>query len=181
MSNESDNLREERISLFRKVCKEHRIKVTPQRLEIFVEVMDASDHPSAEDIFTRVSRRMPTISLDTVYRTLTTFDQYGLISKVHFFEDKTRFDPNRDVHHHMVCNECKRVLDFYWPELDEADLPPQTEGWGRVDTKHLQVRGICAECLSSEQHERKSDNPREQAKEDSPNAGTMKDESPPYK
>ena len=150
MASAVTRLREKKIELFRKVCKKQGIKVTPQRLEIFLEVIDADDHPSAEDLFRRVRRRMPTISLDTVYRTLGTFDQQGLIAKIHFLEDKARFDPNTNHHHHVVCTKCKSVTDFYWPEIDAVGLPPQTEGWGRVDSKHVQLNGLCSKCLSGE-------------------------------
>lgn len=127
------------------------MKVTPQRLEIFLQMMAADDHPSAEDIFRRVRTRMPTISLDTVYRTLNSFDRQGLIAKVNFFEDRARFDPNTDHHHHLICSKCKSVMDFYWPDIDAFRLPPEIEGWGRVDGKHVQVRGVCAKCLSEQE------------------------------
>lgn len=148
MDSASKRVNENRIALFRETCKEQGIKVTPQRLQIFLDVMDADDHPSAEDVFRRVRRTMPTISLDTVYRTLSTFDKQGLIAKVHFFEDKARFDPNTDHHHHLVCTQCKSVMDFCWPQVDAMDLPSEAEEWGRVDGKIVQIRGLCSKCLS---------------------------------
>lgn len=143
------NFREEKIELFRRVCKERNIKVTPQRLEIFLVVVDAEDHPSAEDVLKRVRKKLPTVSLDTVYRTLSTFEQLGLIAKVSFLEGKTRFDPNTKHHHHLVCTKCKKVKDFAWHEIDEIKLPPEAEGWGEVKRKVVEVRGICSECLTS--------------------------------
>lgn len=148
MGTKTHRLREEKILRLKKICKDQGIKVTPQRLEIFLEVIDSEDHPSAEDVFRAVRARLPTISLDTVYRTLATFDRYGLISKVHFFEDRARFDPNTKHHHHMVCTQCKRVMDFQWPELEHTSLPAETEQWGHVHAKHLQVLGTCSECLA---------------------------------
>jgi Fur family peroxide stress response transcriptional regulator len=147
--------RESKIEILKRICKQHGIKVTPQRMEVFLEIIEASDHPSAEQVFKRVRTKLPTISLDTVYRTLSTFDQFGLISKVHFFEDKTRFDPNTTHHHHFICTVCKSVLDFRWPELDDANLPSETEGWGKANTKHLQIMGICSKCLSQGVNKRK--------------------------
>lgn len=85
---------EEEFIAFRKVCKEHGIKVTHQRLEIFREVIRDHDHPSAEDIYSRVKDRLPCISLDTVYRNLAAFESYGFIGRVQIV-DKIRFDPNR--------------------------------------------------------------------------------------
>jgi Fur family transcriptional regulator, peroxide stress response regulator len=144
-------LLQDRIRVFKQVCKENGIKVTPQRIEIFLEIVDALDHPSAEDIHRRVRTRLLTISLDTVYRTLSTFESCGLIARVQFLEDKTRFDPNVEHHHHIFCTECKSIKDFYWPELDDADLPVEVQKWGRAQKKHLQVRGICSKC-AQEKH-----------------------------
>lgn len=146
MDIETHSKSEDRIRLFKEVCKEQGIKVTPQRLEIFLETIKAEDHPSAEDIYERVRARMPTVSLDTVYRTLTTFDRLGIVAKVQFLEDKTRFDPNMKTHHHMICAQCKSIVDFYWSQFDKAELPSDVAGWGTVQNKLVQIRGICAEC-----------------------------------
>jgi Fur family peroxide stress response transcriptional regulator len=141
-----DHLSKEKIALFRTVCREQGIKVTPQRLEIFLEIVRARDHPSAEDVYTRVKTRLPTISLDTVYRTLATFERCGLVAKVQFLEDRLRFDPNLETHHHLFCSECKSILDFSWPDFDEAALPREVNEWGRPKTRHVHIRGICAAC-----------------------------------
>lgn len=138
--------RKEKIALFRKVCRENGIKGTPQRLEIFLEIMGAADHPSAEEIYERVRLRLPTVSLDTVYRTLTTLERCGLISRMRSLSERTRFDPNTEVHHHLVCRVCDSVRDFYWPEFDEMDLPPEVKDWGRIEVRHVRLTGTCAEC-----------------------------------
>ncbi len=138
--------RNQKIDMFRIVCKDHGIKVTPQRLEIFLEVIAANDHPSAEEIFRRVQKKLPTVSLDTVYRTLSTFDEQGLIAKVHFLDDKTRFDPNTQQHHHMICVKCGSIRDFAWPEIDAVSLPLEVEGWGKVSDRQVLVRGECSRC-----------------------------------
>ena len=154
MNNKNARLREDRIKRFREVCKAHGIKVTHQRLEIFFEVVDAKDHPSAEDIYHRVRSRMPTVSFDTVYRTLATLEQFGVIAKVQLLLDKTRFDPNMEIHHHVVCSECKAILDFYWPHFDDFDLPEEVRQWGDVSSKHIHVKGICADCKRKKQQYR---------------------------
>jgi len=136
---------EEEFNAFSKVCKEQGIKVTPQRLEIFREVMRAHDHPSAEDIYNRVKDRLPSISLDTVYRTLAAFESYGLVGRVPIV-DKTRFDSNRKVHHHLVCIVCKSLTDFYWAEFDQLEPPLDISVWGHTETRHVLIRGICSKC-----------------------------------
>lgn len=145
---QSHQATDDEFKLFRRVCKDQRIKVTPQRLEIFRAVIAANDHPSADDVYNRVKDRLPAISLDTVYRTLATFESGGIISRVSFCEDKTRFDPNRKSHHHLFCTVCRSLTDFYWTDFDNADLPPDIPEWGCPETKHVQIRGICSNCSS---------------------------------
>lgn len=142
-----DESKKDQIARFRKVCRENGIKGTPQRLEIFLEIMSATDHPAAEEIYERVRIRLPTVSLDTVYRTLTTFERCGLISRIRSMSDRTRFDPNTAVHHHLVCRVCDAVHDFYWKEFDEMELPQEALGWGSVETRHVRLTGTCAECI----------------------------------
>lgn len=138
--------RKEKILLFKKVCRENGMKGTPQRLEIFLEIMSAVDHPAAEEIYERVRVRLPTVSLDTVYRTLATLERCGLISRVRLLSDRTRFDPNISVHHHVVCRVCDSVRDFSWKEFDGTEIPREIKGWGSIDAKHVQMTGTCAKC-----------------------------------
>ncbi|MFH1037762.1 MAG: transcriptional repressor [PVC group bacterium] len=126
------------------------LKLTHQRLEIYRELMAAKDHPSAEDVFQRVRPRIPTVSLDTVYRTLDMFERIGVVAKVEVLDDRSRFDPNREPHHHLVCTVCRKVDDFPCPAVDSISPPPQAEIWGKIAGRHLELRGICNECLSKQ-------------------------------
>lgn len=64
---------------FRNRCREHGFKVTPQRVLIYQELVNSSDHPSPEVLFKRIREKAPDISLDTVYRALATFCNMGLV------------------------------------------------------------------------------------------------------
>jgi Fur family peroxide stress response transcriptional regulator len=145
--NTSDHDSKEQIDFFRKICNERGIKVTPQRLEIFLETVRSRDHPSAEDVYDRVKTRLPTISLDTVYRTLATFERCGLVVKVQFLEDRLRFDTNLEAHHHLFCTDCKNVVDFSWPEFDSLALPQEVAEWGLPESKQVSIRGKCRSCV----------------------------------
>ncbi len=131
---------------FRKVCREHRIKVTPQRLEIYRVALHSKEHPSAEDIYNTVRVKLPTISLDTVYRTLASLERWGLLFKVAVVDDKSRFDANVSPHHHIICTECNSVTDFWWPEFDNLELPVEVDSWGAMKTKAALMTGVCAGC-----------------------------------
>ena len=141
---------EEKTEKFKALCKEHGLKLTHQRLIIYNELASTTDHPSAEAIHKRVQTRIPTISLDTVYRTLSTFEQLGAAVRVHAFDDQGRFDADVAPHHHFVCHRCKAVLDFHWPAFDRAGLPGEAEQRGKIISRHAVVRGICRDCLAGE-------------------------------
>jgi Fur family peroxide stress response transcriptional regulator len=131
----------------KQICEEAGIKLTHQRLEIFKELMAATDHPSAEEVHRRLQERMPTVALDTVYRTLATFDELGIARKLHLANKRNLFDTNLAPHHHFICDRCRKVEDVYWPEFDRTDLPAEISGIGRVRLRHLELHGLCSACL----------------------------------
>ena len=63
----------------KQICDAAGIKLTHQRIEIFKELMAANDHPGAELIHQRLQKRLPTIAIDTIYRTLSTFEELGIV------------------------------------------------------------------------------------------------------
>jgi len=141
----------DKIKAAEEICRGLGLKLTHQRLEILRELAIAKDHPSAEDVYKRVKPKIPPISFDTVYRTLALFERSGVIARVHHLDDRTRYDPNTSKHHHMVCIKCKKIQDFTWPALDGMEAPEETEGWGKIQGKYLELRGICRECLGDEE------------------------------
>ena len=139
-----------KIGEFQKICRSNGLKLTHQRIQIFSELASSSEHPSAESIYKRLVSRYPSLSLDTVYRTLFTFEKLGIISKVQALDDRARFDGNPLPHHHMVCTKCKNIIDFYWPAFDDMQLPHETKKWGRVKSIQVELRGVCDSCLEAE-------------------------------
>lgn len=125
------------------------LKLTHQRLEIYGVLAASKDHPSAETIWERVRRRAPTVSLDTIYRTLGAFERHGLAQRIPIEGDQWRYDGDVSRHHHMACLRCRSIEDFAWPEFDAGGLPPVVESWGRVDDAQVIVRGECAKCCAT--------------------------------
>lgn len=143
------------IERFYDSCKEYGIKITNQRLEIYREIARALDHPSAEDIHHRVKKHIPMMSLDTVYRTLALFEKCGIISRVHPLDDRCRFDPNTDRHHHFICLRCKKVDDFYWPGFDRLHPPDEIASFGIAQSQSVEIHGICNNCLKDKKSTKK--------------------------
>ncbi len=134
------------VAHFRNVCREAGVKLTHQRLEIFQELAQSSDHPDAEQVYRNVRERMPTVSLDTIYRTLWLLNDLGLITTLGSPRERTRFDANLSRHHHFVCVKCGLTRDFYSDELDRLDLPESVKALGQVNTAQVEVRGMCTAC-----------------------------------
>ncbi|MCF6178935.1 MAG: transcriptional repressor [Geopsychrobacter sp.] len=139
----------QQLSAFEDACRKAGLRLTPQRLEIFRELAKAADHPSAETLHQRLVKGMPTLSLDTVYRTLGTFAGHGLIHKVQTVESQARFEVAQLLHHHLTCRNCKEIIDFHWQFIDEAVLPEEVHSWGRIERKNVVVYGTCHKCMKS--------------------------------
>ena len=99
---------EELISILRK----NGFKVTPQRLEICKELLSRDDHPTAEQVFDKVSKQHPTISMTTIYHTLDMLKKLNIISELGFSNQSTRYDPNTSVHVNVICQKCGKIWDY---------------------------------------------------------------------
>jgi Fur family peroxide stress response transcriptional regulator len=137
---------ERRMKRFEQVCRDAGTRLTHQRLEVFREVAQTGDHPDAETVYRRVRERLPTVSLDTVYRTLWLIADLGLINTLGPPRERTRFEANPRRHHHFVCVRCGLTRDFYGDAFDGLRLPAAVKAYGRVETTHVEARGICQAC-----------------------------------
>jgi Fur family peroxide stress response transcriptional regulator len=135
-----------RLEQFKAACMKAGVKLTHQRLEIFREIAGSTEHPDAEVVFRGVRARVPTVSLDTVYRTLWLLDGLGLITTLGPRRESVRFDPNREHHHHYVCVQCGLAKDFESADLNVLTIPAFVKKFGSVMATHVEVRGLCAGC-----------------------------------
>jgi Fur family peroxide stress response transcriptional regulator len=137
---------ERRLGQFKAVAREAGVKLTHQRLEIFRTVASSLDHPSAEAVYRAVQETTPTVSLDTVYRTLWLLTNLGLLNTLGPRQDSVRFDANVDNHHHYVCTRCGLVRDFESDDLAALKIPDSLNRFGQVVSAHVEIRGICDRC-----------------------------------
>ena len=142
---------ERRMMCFEQVCRSAGVKLTHQRMEIFREVAQNGDHPDAETVYRGVRKRIPTMSLDTVYRALGLLSDLGLVTTLGLPRERTRFDANLRRHHHFVCRRCGLTRDFYSDTLDELRLPRSVRAVGSVETTHVEARGVCRRCATKEE------------------------------
>jgi len=136
-----------RIGRFVETFSRIGMKVTHQRAEIFRETAGSDEHLDAEMIYQRVRKRVTGISRDTVYRTLATLEDEGLIRKAEALGGSARFDANLDQHHHFVCTVCGAVKDFRSEALDDLPIPDAAKALGSIESAQVHVRGVCAACI----------------------------------
>lgn len=93
------------------------LKITPQRIAVLEAMNSLTDHPTAECIIDYIRRNHPNIAVGTVYKTLETFVDKGIIKKVKTERDVMRYDSILEKHHHLYCIESDRIDDYYDPDL----------------------------------------------------------------
>ncbi|MBN1321926.1 MAG: transcriptional repressor [Thermoleophilia bacterium] len=135
----------ERQQEFSRALAADGLRLTHQRLEIIREIAASDDHPDAETVYRRVRERVPTISEDTVYRTLDVLVKRGLVTRV-LMPRATRFDPEGAAHPHFVCERCGRLLDVGIEALPALQVPGVLPGLGDVHSVHLELWGVCEAC-----------------------------------
>jgi Fur family peroxide stress response transcriptional regulator len=117
----------------------------------------AKDHPDAEKVFKKLRKQMPTLSLDTVYRTLWVLNDLGVITTLGSSRERARFEGNLEHHHHFICTRCGLTSDFYSDELNALRVPDSLTEIGDVEQTHVEVRGTCKKCLKNVSKQIRSD------------------------
>jgi Fur family peroxide stress response transcriptional regulator len=135
-----------RVQHFIDACRQHQLKITPQRMAIYRALVDADQHPTADVMFQTIRNEYPSISFDTVNRTLLTFAAIGLVDVVEVFGGPKRFDPNVDDHHHLHCVVCGRIIDFDHKNYADLEVPAAIARRFTVISKRVVLKGLCETC-----------------------------------
>jgi Fur family transcriptional regulator, peroxide stress response regulator len=124
--------KEKLLSQFKIKCRNNKLKVTPQRTVIYEELISTKEHPSVDILYKKVKKRLPDISFDTVYRTLTTFFDLGIASVVEGICSSKRYEGNTENHYHFICTKCGNIFDiedidfiFDTPDIIEEKYHPR--------------------------------------------------------
>jgi Fur family transcriptional regulator, peroxide stress response regulator len=98
--------------------KDSNLKVTPQRIAVLEALNSLKEHPTADKIKEYVVKNHPNIAVGTIYKTLETFVEKGLVKKVKTEKDVMRYDAILDNHHHLYCEDTERIEDFFDEQLN---------------------------------------------------------------
>ncbi len=124
----------------------HR-RMTSQRAEILAELQAAHDHPTAAELHERLRRRLPRLSLGTVYRNLDVLAADGMVAKLVGAGAEARYDGTAAPHDHARCRCCGAVADLPARSLGAAVGLP--EGF-LVENRRLEYIGVCAACRAGQ-------------------------------
>ena len=131
---------------FAKKCQGNNLKVTPQRMAIYRELLKSVDHPTANAMYQIIRKEFPNISFDTVNRTLLTLAQIGLVDLVEVYGGAKRFDPNTANHHHLHCVACGKIVDFFSHDYNHLEIPKNIRQRFSVLSSRVVLKGICGKC-----------------------------------
>jgi Fur family peroxide stress response transcriptional regulator len=127
------------------ILKAKDIQVTPQRLAIFEQLMGRKDHPSAEMIFNDIKMDFPSLTLVTVYNTLQKLVSTDLCIKVNPLHNSARYDGNTELHQHLVCTHCQKILDMHDASVS-VELPELIVEKFKIVDQSVTFYGTCVEC-----------------------------------
>ncbi len=134
------------ITIFRDKCKQHNLSMTPQRMAIYEKLIGSKNHPCSEEIYDKVRGVFPDISLDTVYRTLSTFAEIGVVDIVEGYGEAKRYDPDVSCHHHFRCRQCNNIVDFHNDSYDNLEIPKEFRKNFKVTNLRIVLEGTCGKC-----------------------------------
>lgn len=132
--------------------REKGLKVTPQRLAIYAMLTSTTAHPTAEAIWDEIKQDYPAVSFNTVYTTLGTLEQAGLVQRLSIGGNRAHYDANVAPHIHLCCENCGQVEDYG----DDYDIDLLAVGQrimerasyalGKVE---LNLYGVCLRCIKA--------------------------------
>ena len=135
---------------FRLRCKERGLAFTFQRQVIYEAVVDSREHPTPELIYEHVRKRIPSISLGTVYKNVKTFLDSGVLKEVSLHHGSLRLEANMTPHHHVVCSSCRTIYD-----IDESAVEPvrysarDVPRGFKIERCRVEFAGLCKACRAA--------------------------------
>ncbi|VVB63969.1 Ferric uptake regulator family protein [uncultured archaeon] len=129
-----------------KAFRERGYKATPQRIAISRFVLHNHTHPTAQRIYSEVKKVYPTVSLATIYKTIQILEEVGLIQELNLPKDQTRFDPKMEPHAHLICLQCKKIIDWINPLISQIIDRASIEAGFIAAGQNFDIFGVCLDC-----------------------------------
>jgi len=121
-------------------------RLTNQKKAILDYLRSTSVHPDAYEVYNVVKKKLPQISLATVYRNLDTMAEKGLIKEIRLKHDRSNYDGMDYRHNHFQCTKCDRVFNIDGDVLLNFEKISESEVVGLVEDYSVMLSGICVNC-----------------------------------
>ncbi len=133
-----------------KMLGDKKIPLTLQRRLILEELIQRSDHPTAEELFNSLHHKIRKLSLATIYRTLETLATNNLIIEHNQGKNATRYEISKGQHYHVICLKCQKMEDVFGVTIQslEDEIAKMTSY--RIEKHRLDVYGLCPDCRVSQ-------------------------------
>ena len=130
------------------------LKYSRQRESIKANLMNRTDHPTADALYLSIREEFPNISLGTVYRNLNLLVELGEIIKFSGGDGSEHFDYTTDQHYHLICRNCGKIIDLPVSMVRETKDFLTEPVPGRIDTHSMFFYGECEDCLKQEANQK---------------------------
>ncbi len=127
----------------------YNIKPSVQRIEIMKYLLTHHTHPTVEDVYSALHKKIPTLSKTTVYNTLKLFSEQGAALMLTIDEKSICFDGDTSPHAHFMCKDCGKIFDLLFTE--EGKEIPGFVAYDHLITEiHYYYKGFCNKCLTKQ-------------------------------
>ncbi|MCJ7833215.1 MAG: transcriptional repressor [Deltaproteobacteria bacterium] len=128
-----------------------KLRQTEARRTILEEIKGLTSHPTADEVYQLVRKRIPKVSLGTIYRNLEILSENGRIQKLEGVGTQRRYDGTTENHYHLRCVSCGRVIDLTSQPLKEVEKAISKLGDYEILSYKLELVGVCLSCKSEKQ------------------------------
>ena len=136
--------------------REHKFRITPQRLAILRVLAASERHPSVEMVYETVRREFPTTSIATIYKTVHLLKEINEVLELAFPDGSNRYDGNKPFPHpHVICVRCRKIIDPDLDSLKEMTAEVTDETGFEILNYRLDFFGLCKRCKKEERQKAK--------------------------
>lgn len=137
------------LETFRKLLKDNKLKFTRQRELVFKTLYDNEGHFTPEDLSSLIKEQHPdlTISIPTIYRTLSLLEESGLVDSLSFGAKGKKYEFGLKEHHdHLICNQCGKLIEFQDAVIEKRQEEIAKKFNFKMTDHTMNIKGICEEC-----------------------------------
>ncbi|MEL7647569.1 MAG: Fur family transcriptional regulator [Sedimentibacter sp.] len=123
--------------------KKHNIRLSHQRLKVLEYLVLNQCHPTVDNIYSALHDHVPTLSKTTVYNTLNSLSEAGIVRAINIDDNELRYDINTHSHGHFKCQNCNEIYDFV---IDIDSVETSSLNGFEVRDKNVYFKGMCPKC-----------------------------------